>query len=636
MRLDFNDVDSGPPVKAHYVPTDVAQQAVEGHEAEIVEGLGIHLNGHKHIHCPYPDHPDKNPSWRLMESGSAICSAGCVSGGRAHSVFDVAMHLKGIDFEAAKIRVIETIGREDLIVEPGKAQTAGAKKKKKRESMEPAAGCSLAAYAKAKGLPIERLASWGLGNYQNILRIPYYDASGAAVSVRLRVALEGKDKQRWREGDKALLYGINHLAAAGSLPAITIVEGETDCFTLWCAGFPAVGTPGAANWNEERDARLFDSIPIIYVVIEPDDGGKATLGWLARSRIRERARTIRLIGFKDPNALFLDDPGRFAERWQEALANAGPPPSEEIDRRSELEKLIDEFNAQYAVVNEAGKALVYEQQKDTIIGRNVLIRITFPDFKRLYQNRLITVKTENGSITKSAAEWWLNSPQRRQYLKGVIFDPTGKAPTTYWNLWTGFSVEPRLGDWSLMRNHILKVMAAGDNAHDKYIMGWLALMFQKPEIACEVALVFRGEEGIGKGILCNWIVRAWGQHGIRISHAKHLTGSFNAHLRDCVMLFADEAFFAGDRQHEGILKGLITDPTLEIEGKYQNLIAIINMLHIMMASNSDWVVPVSLKGRRFAIFDPADNKIGDRKYFLDIVKQMENGGMAAMIWDFLH
>ena len=33
-------------------------------------------------------------------------------------------------------------------------------------------------------------------------------------------------------------------------------------------------------------------------------------------------------------------------------------------------------------------------------------------------------------------------------------------------------------------------------------------------------------------------------------HAKHFTGQFNAHLRDVVLLLADEAFYAGNRQHD--------------------------------------------------------------------------------------
>jgi hypothetical protein len=280
---------------------------------------------------------------------------------------------------------------------------------------------------------------------------------------------------------------------------------------------------------------------------------------------------------------------------------------------------------------------VFEWRPDPVLKRDVLDRISFADFRRMYQNRRITIALPDGkNITKTFADCWLEHRRRRQFLGGVVFDPTNQAPAQCWNLWRGFAVEPRPGDWSLMQKHISEVIAAGNQSDADYILNWLALLFQKPETRCEVALAFRGDEGIGKGILCTWVIRAFGQHGIPVSNAKYLISNFNAHLRDCVALFADEAFYAGDKQHEGILKALITEPLLAIEPKFQNVATVPNMLHLMLASNSDWVVPVSIKGRRFAVFDPADTHQGDRKYFREIVAQMETGGLGAMIWDLQH
>jgi hypothetical protein len=161
-------------------------------------------------------------------------------------------------------------------------------------------------------------------------------------------------------------------------------------------------------------------------------------------------------------------------------------------------------------------------------------------------------------------------------------------------------------------------------------------MFQQPHRQGEVAVIIRGPKGAGKGIFFQYLRKAWGQHGAYISNAKHLIGNFNAHLRDCVMLFADEAFYAGDRQHESVLKALVTEPVLPIEAKHQNLILVQNMLHIGMASNSEWVVPASHDERRYYVRDASDHRVGQRKYFADIIAQMENGGLAAMIWDMLH
>jgi hypothetical protein len=96
-----------------YVQTRSAKEAVKGREVEILDALQIDWRGGQdHITCPYPDHPDANPSWRWDEKkGCAFCS--CIE--KSHSIFDVVAAKEGIDFETAKIRVAQILKREDLI-----------------------------------------------------------------------------------------------------------------------------------------------------------------------------------------------------------------------------------------------------------------------------------------------------------------------------------------------------------------------------------------------------------------------------------------------------------------------------------------------------------------------------------------
>jgi hypothetical protein len=160
-------------------------------------------------------------------------------------------------------------------------------------------------------------------------------------------------------------------------------------------------------------------------------------------------------------------------------------------------------------------------------------------------------------------------------------------------------------------------------------------MVQHPAEPGEVAIVMRGDEGTGKGTLARAMMRILGQHAIAISNSKHLTGNFNAHLRDCVFLFADEAFFAGDRAHVGVLKSIITEPHLTIEGKYQNAVQTPNFLHLMMASNEEWVVPASLEARRFCVLEASNARKDDHAYFEALWAEMEAGGYEAMLHDLL-
>jgi hypothetical protein len=139
-----------------------------------------------------------------MDSGNAVCS--CTP---PHSVFDVAMHLEGLDFEAAKIRVVEAIGRADLIVDPN------------------------AEKPKAEGL--------SYGQIPAAVRTPYFRPDGEP-SMRFRVALAGDKKKRhfWRKGDKACLYGARDAASLKEASYVVIVEGESDTQTLWYHGIAAL------------------------------------------------------------------------------------------------------------------------------------------------------------------------------------------------------------------------------------------------------------------------------------------------------------------------------------------------------------------------------------------------------------
>src|SRR5262249_4865819 len=67
------------------------------------------------------------------------------------------------------------------------------------------------------------------------------------------------------------------------------------------------------------------------------------------------------------------------------------------------EQLIAEFNARYAVVNEAGKVWIFEWRLDPVLKREVLDRFSHADFRRLYENRRIDVVTDKKILSKGVA-----------------------------------------------------------------------------------------------------------------------------------------------------------------------------------------------------------------------------------------
>src|SRR5262249_26557911 len=149
--------------------------------------------------------------------------------------------------------------------------------------------------------------------------------------------------------------------------------------------------------------------------------------------------------------------------------------------------------------------------------------------------------------------------------------------------------------------------------------------------AGEVAVGLRGKEGTGKGVFSREFGRLFGSHFRHLMQAKHLTGHFNNPLQQCSVLYSDESFFSGGPSPESTLKGLITEPTLFIEPKGLDGFTVRNCIHLLMSSNSDWVVPAGADARRYFVLNVSDARMQDGDYFGAITRQMESGGREALL-----
>src|SRR5262249_36005816 len=146
----------------------------------------------------------------------------------------------------------------------------------------------------------------------------------------------------------------------------------------------------------------------------------------------------------------------------------------------------------------------------------------------------------------SKAQLWWRHHQRREYVSpGVVFEPsaTPKERPGALNLWRGFAIEPKKGDWSLMQDHILNVLASGDEAHAEYILDWMAYCVQHPEVPAETAICFAGDEGAGKGVVWRYYGEIFGPHFQHFSEQDQFTGKFNSQLGKTVFVFLDEALW---------------------------------------------------------------------------------------------
>lgn len=298
-----------------------------------------------------------------------------------------------------------------------------------------------------------------------------------------------------------------------------------------------------------------------------------------------------------------------------------------------IDPQLVEMNERHAVIRTwGGKCSVVEELYDPVVQRSELVRTSFADIRNAYCNRRVKVGESKDGVAKyvKLGSWWIDHPQRRQY-DTLIFAPEREVPGAY-NLWRGFGVQAIPGDCMPFLGHIKENLCGGDEEYFEYLVRWMARAVQKPDCAGEVAVVLRGAKGTGKTFFAKEFGALFGRHFLTVSDSRHLVGNFNAHLRDCVLLFGDEAFFAGDKSHESVLKTLITDNRIRIEGKGIDTEETNNYLHMILASDSEWVIPAGAVERRFFVLDVGNKQIQKSAYFAKLAEQMqEQGGREALL-----
>lgn len=303
-------------------------------------------------------------------------------------------------------------------------------------------------------------------------------------------------------------------------------------------------------------------------------------------------------------------------------------------REDAINPALRELNEKHAVIgNTGGRCRIIEEVMDHALKRPRLTMQSFEDFR----NRYMADKVQTGVNPKSQepvfqqmGQWWLQNPNRRQF-EALVFVPGREVPGSY-NLWQGFDCQARPGDkHEGFLRHIRETVCQDEPVYFNYLVKWMARAVQYPATQGEVAIVFRGDQGVGKGAVAREFGKLWGRHFLQISDPKHLVGSFNAHLRDAVVVFADEAFYAGDKKHESILKTLITEDLLAIEGKGRDMETGRNYVHLMMASNHNWVVPAGLNERRYCVLDVLPTRMRDRNYWPEFFKAMDEGGRENLL-----
>jgi putative DNA primase/helicase len=242
--------------------------------------------------CPL--HEETEPSFNFNISKGVFKCFGCNANGDA---IELWAKLKSCSLKEAALQVCEIF--HILDEEPRRL--------------------SLAGYAQAKKLDIKVLEEFGLRDGKQGLEIPYFDEQGREVAVRIRLAMRGENRFCWRSGDRPILYGLWKLRD-WPRTRVYLVEGESDCHTLWQVGLLALGIPGKTTFKTGW-IEYFRSFNEVVIVEEPNAREEMLKIAHAITRASKNTQVFALrLPVKDVSELWMKDP--CPEQFKAALEEA--------------------------------------------------------------------------------------------------------------------------------------------------------------------------------------------------------------------------------------------------------------------------------------------------------------------------
>ena len=307
----------------------------------------------------------------------------------------------------------------------------------------------------------------------------------------------------------------------------------------------------------------------------------------------------------------------YAEVQQEVTGSSIPP---------ELRKKLEEFDNRYGKLLNGRDVDIIDIVQSYDTSKRVS---TKPGgMKHLYSNSHVSYVEGDGNMVEvNIFDYWMERwPEHKTYT-GVTFDPTEKDPLAF-NLWRGFSLKPKEGDFQMIDEHIRETWC--DNSPELY--GWittfLAQMFQQPEYRYPAAISIVGSQGSGKSIVFQYgLQRMLGPYFYSLNNGEQLTGRWNGQvLGTTLACVSEEAVFHGNSKVMQTLKDLISTKEMSMEEKFGDTRMRPLFARMFFLSNELHALGLEQGDRRFCVLKTNDVHARDKVYFTEMADRFYGRG----------
>lgn len=250
--------------------------------------------------------------------------------------------------------------------------------------------------------------------------------------------------------------------------------------------------------------------------------------------------------------------------------------------------------------------------------------------------------TPKGDVSKSFISKWISHdhPNIRRFDDMGVFPCESLCPKNIYNLWKPFAMEnvteydEHLPALDFMLEHI-NILCNYQADVTNYIIAWIGQMIQFPHIKTICPTIISAE-GSGKGSLVELISKMLGTSKVFITTmpSRDCWGAFNGSMTESFFVNLNELSKKETSGAQGIIKGLITDPTMIINNKGVNQFSVASYHRFFITTNKDEPIHTTKGDRRNLIIRSSDCKKGDTAYFDQMHKYLASTNVIKTCYQY--
>lgn len=325
-----------------------------------------------------------------------------------------------------------------------------------------------------------------------------------------------------------------------------------------------------------------------------------------------------------------------------------PKPETDLEENEDEEEDENSFHC---------KSLKFEENHCKIVNKGVFIKtlrnenieMSRMQMRNSYEDMTCKVyakgKKKQGDFEEVnfIDKWLRNNPKQRKYEDSGIYPPDVNVPEGHFNTWRKFDME-LIEDYEEKKKerdelfHHIKILCNHEEAVYEYFMKWIAQMIQYPSMKTVTPQLI-SKQGAGKGTLIRLLSKMLGLSKVFESRnsSEDVWGKFNGRMATAYLVVLDELSKKDTTDCLGQIKGLQTEPTMMINVKGVPAYEMSSYHRFLITTNGELGgITTDHNDRRNWIIRSSDEKIGDKDYFINLNKHLDDVNVVKTCYEYFN